>query len=145
MVLGSRASLAEPPAELPSTMNSSHSSRLVDVQSTSLPGSPAPSRADLRLVASRAWRAAKRAFWAWRHLVTILRASEGFSSSHSASFSLVARSTSERIDAFPSFALVWPSNCGSRSLTLTIAVSPSRMSSPARLSSFSLRCPLARQ
>ncbi|CAM5540707.1 hypothetical protein STENM327S_06700 [Streptomyces tendae] len=37
----------------------------------------------------------------------------------------------------PSFVLVWPSNCGSASLTEMIAVRPSRMSSPVRLSSFS--------
>ncbi len=36
----------------------------------------------------------------------------------------------------PSFPLVWPSNCGSASFTETTAVSPSRTSSPERLSSF---------
>ena len=37
----------------------------------------------------------------------------------------------------PSLVFVWPSNCGSPSLTEMIAVRPSRMSSPVRLSSFS--------
>ena len=44
-------------------------------------------------------------------------ASAGCSSSQSASFSLVARSTSDRMETLPSLALVWPSNCGSRSFT----------------------------
>ena len=55
---GLRARMAEPPAESPSTMNSSASSAFLVRQSVSLPGRPAPSRADLRLVASRAERAA---------------------------------------------------------------------------------------
>ena len=96
-VFGFRASLAEPPAELPSTMNSSHSRGRCDEQSTSLPGRPAPSSADLRRVRSRAERAAMRARAAWSAFWTIWLASRGFSSNHSASFSLVARSTSERI------------------------------------------------
>ena len=58
------------------------------------------------------------------------------------SFSLVAFSTSDRISVLPSLVLVWPSNCGLRSFTDTIAVRPSRMSSPRRFSSFSLRRPL---
>src|SRR5215469_14700980 len=49
-VTGSRASLAEPPAELPSTMKSSDSRGSRDEQSASLPGRPAPSSADLRRV-----------------------------------------------------------------------------------------------
>ena len=55
---------------------------------------PAPSRADLRRVASRAWRAAARARWALRPFLTILLASVGCSSNQSASCSLVARWTS---------------------------------------------------
>ena len=51
--------------------------------------------------------------------------------------------TNERIGTLPSLALVWPSNCGSRSFTEMIAVIPSRMSSPRRLSSFSLSSVLA--
>ena len=42
-----------------------------------------------------------------------------------------------RTSGLPSLPLVWPSNCGSVSLTLMTAVSPSRVSSPARLESFS--------
>ncbi len=44
----------------------------------------------------------------------------------------------------PSLVFVWPSNCGSASLTEMTAVRPSRTSSPERLSSFSLRWPLSR-
>ena len=68
---------------------------------------------------------------------TIWRPSVGFSSSHSANFSLVARSTRERMDVLPSLALVWPSNWGLTSLTETMAHMPSRISSPRRFSSFS--------
>ena len=40
----------------------------------------------------------------------------------------------------PSLVLVWPSNCGSASLTEMIAVRPSRMSSPdSRSSRFLIR------
>ena len=70
-------------------------------------------------------------------------ASVGCSSSQSPSLSFVAFSTIERISVLPSLVLVWPSNCGLRSFTETIAVRPSRMSSPRRLSSFSLSRPLA--
>ena len=85
-----------------------------------------------------------RARAAWVPFDTIWRASVGCSSSQSVNFSLATRSTSERMETLPSLALVWPSNWGSRSFTLTMAVRPSRMSSPRRLSSFSLRRPLAR-
>ena len=44
----------------------------------------------------------------------------------------------------PSFAFVWPSNCGFCSFTEITAASPSRTSSPSRLSSFSFRRPLSR-
>ena len=71
-------------------------------------------------------------------------ASRGFSSNQSASFSLVARSTSDRTGTFPSLPLVWPSNWGSWRRTEMMAVMPSRMSSPRRLSSFSFSVPLAR-
>ena len=101
------------------------------------PGRPAPSSPDLRRVRSRACWAATRARWASSDFLTIWLASVGFSSSHSASFSLVARSTSERMGTLPSLALVWPSNCGSFSRTDTMAVRPSRMSLPSRFSSFS--------
>ena len=116
---GLRAWVDDPPAESPSTMNSSASS--ADVPRCAVPQ------------LARACRPPRGPTCAGWHpgpggpppgpgrglmdLVTICRASVGFSSSHSASFSLVARSTSERMGTLPSLALVWPSNCGSRSLT----------------------------
>ena len=45
------------------------------------------------------------------------------------------------MSALPSFAFVWPSNCGSVSFTLMTAVRPSRTSSPERFASFSESVP----
>ena len=120
-------------------MNSSRSDRSFDEQSLSLSGMPAPSSSVLLRTRLRAFLAASRAWAAAMLLRTILLASVGFSSSQSESFSLVARWTSVLMDVLPSLALVWPSNCGSRSRTETMAVMPSRMSSPVRFGSFSLR------
>ena len=135
----SRASTAEPPALSPSTRKISHWAGSVIEQSASLPGSAVLSSAVLRRVRSRALRAAWRAREASMAFVTMARASFGFSSRNSRSFSFMTRSTSPRIDGLPSLVLVWPSNCGSRSFTETIAASPSITSSPERFSSFSLR------
>ena len=60
-VLRSRPCLAEPPAESPSTTNSSARAGSRTEQSASLPGSVEFSSADLRRVRSRALRAASRA------------------------------------------------------------------------------------
>ena len=105
-VCGLRASLADPPAEFPSTMNSSLARGSRDEQSTSFPGSPAPSSADLRRVRSRADRAATRARAASMPFWMIWPASRGFSSNQSLNFSLVARSTRERTGTLPSLAFV---------------------------------------
>ena len=51
--------------------------------------------------------------------------------------------TKDLATVLPSLVLVWPSNCGSDSLTWMIAVRPSRTSSPSRLSSFSFSVPWA--
>ena len=98
-------------------------------QSASLPGSDAIPITDLRL-ASRAFFAASRAaaasivFWMiWRALV-------GFSSSHSAILSASNDSSGWRTSELTSLSFVCELNFGSGSLTDTIAVSPSRMSSP---------------
>ncbi len=133
-----RACLAGPAAELPSTMNSSERCGSRDEQSASLSGRPPDSRPDLRLVRSRAFRAASRARAAVSALSTMRRASAEYRSSHSGSLVLSVRSTYDRISVFPSLVLVCPSNCGSFTLTETIAVRPSRMSSPERFGSFSL-------
>ena len=138
-VCGSRASTAVPPAESPSTINSSLSAGLPLWQSLSLSGIPAPDRAVFLRTALRAFFAAIRAWAAATAFLTIRFASVGFSSIHSSSFVLVSFCTNERIETLPSFAFVCPSNCGSRNLTVMIAVIPSRISSPRRFSSFSLR------
>ncbi len=99
---------------------------------------PAPDRPLLRRTTSRAFLAASRACDAAMAFFTSLLASVGFSSNHSAKRALVAFCTSERMETLPSLAFVCPSNCGSRNRTEMMAVKPSRMSSPSRLSSFSL-------
>ncbi len=139
----SRPCLAEPPAESPSTMNSSASDGFLTVQSASLPGRPMPPMADLR-VASRALRAAARAWLAETALRTTAPASCGFSSRNSASLVLTTEATKPSMPGLPSLVFVWPSNCGSVSLTEMTAVRPSRMSSPVRFSSFSLSWPFSR-
>ena len=65
--------------------------------------------------------------------------SRGLRSNQEPSQSLHAFCTNDFASVLPSLVLVWPSNCGLASLTETIAVRPSRTSSPVRLSSFSLR------
>ena len=88
---------------------------------------------------SRALRAASRARAAVRHFSMIRRPSAGFSSRYWPRLSDTAVWTCPLTSALPSLALVWPSNCGSVSLTLMTAVRPSRTSSPERLPSESLR------
>ena len=109
----------------------------MDWQSASLPGSAVESSSDLRRVRSRAWRAAILARAAWLALLMISLASPGLRSNQSRRWSLQAFCTNDLASVLPSLVLVWPSNCGSASLTETIAVRPSRTSSPVRLSSFS--------
>src|SRR5690554_5003188 len=79
LVFPSRPCLALPPAESPSTMNSSDRAGSFSWQSASLPGRPAISSAPLRRVISRALRAASRARAASIILLTITLASFGFS------------------------------------------------------------------
>ena len=139
----SRPCLAEPPAESPSTMNSSVSAGSLTVQSASLPGSALRSSADLR-VRSRALRAAARACAAETALRRTALASWGFSSRNCASFWLTTEATKPSMPGLPSLVLVWPSNCGSVSFAEITAVRPSRTSSPERFSSFSLSSPVLR-
>lgn len=110
---------------------------LRDWQSASLPGSAADSSRPLRRVRSRALRAATRAVAAWMALRTMSAASFGLRSNQSVRCSCTTFCTKVRASVLPSLVLVWPSNCGSPSLTEMIAVRPSRMSSPERLPSFS--------
>ena len=102
-----------------------------------MPGSDADSSAVFRRVSSLAFFAASRARFAVRHLSTMIFAVAGFSSRKVFSPSATVLSVRARISLFPSLVLVCPSNCGSVSLTLIMAVSPSRISSPEREGSFS--------
>ncbi len=135
----SRPCLAEPPAESPSTMNSSDSSGSRLEQSASLPGSVPLSSALLRCTRSRAFRAASRARLATRHFSMIRFASEGFSSRYCASASPTTVCTWPATSGLPRRVFVWPSNCGSGSFTETTATRPSRTSSPVRFGSASFR------
>ena len=98
----------------------------------------------MRWTSSRARAAAWRARAAVSDCSTIRLASVGFSSRYCISASLSTVDTCPVTSLLPSLVLVWPSNCGSWSLTLITAVSPSRTSSPLRLGSFSFRIPALR-
>ena len=72
--------MAEPPAELPSTIKISFSSKSWDWQSASFPGRVVESRIDLFLVRSLAFLAASLALLDARALFIIVLATLGFSS-----------------------------------------------------------------
>ncbi len=99
------------------------------------------SSALLRRVSSRALRAASRAWAATMPFRHRRLASPGFSSSQLSRASLTAAETKVSISGFRSFSLGWLLNVGLGSLTLTIATSPSRRSSPVGAGSFSFRMP----
>ena len=86
-------------------------------------------------------RAAIRALAAAVALRMISLPSCGFCSNQAPSRSFTTRWTKPLTSVLPSLVFVWPSNCGSASLTEMIAVRPSRMSSPVSLSSFFLIIP----
>ncbi len=94
---------------------------------------------------SRALRAASRASAASIALAMTFFAACGFCSRNSPSLSLTTLAVIPSTSLLPSFVLVWPSNCGSGTRTLTIAVSPSLKSSPviARSLFFEETAPLA--
>ena len=83
-------------------------------------------------------RAASRARAAVTAFSMMRRPMEGFSSSSGPSLAATADSTRPFTSGLPSRVLVWPSNCGSASFTLTTAERPSRVSSPVRFGSSSL-------
>ena len=135
----SRPCLAEPPAESPSTRYNSQRVGSFSEQSASLPGKVPVSRLFFRTTRSRALRAASRARADNKHLSMIPLASSGCSSRYKANPSATTLSTAGLASALPSLPLVCPSNCGSPIFTLTMAVKPSRTSSPLRLASSSFR------
>ena len=101
-------------------------------QSASLPGRVMPSMALLRMTGRAPSAPPGGPAPPSGIFSTIFRASLGFSSKYCADSSregYLDRCTSP----LPSLALVWPSNCGSGSSTLTMAVRPSRTSSPVRV------------
>ena len=119
----SRASLAVPSAESPSTMNSSERSTSLERQSASLAGSAEDSSAFLRRWVSRCCRAAIRVFeapatfsmtsLAWAFSARLVEVRKLFSSP------ATTLRTTERAAGVPRISLVWPSNCGSASRTVT--------------------------
>ena len=143
-VLRSRACLALPPAESPSTMKISDSSGFWTSSPPAYPGRANESSTPLRRVISRALRAASQAFRACVALPMMRLAGAGFSSRYSAKPCVTAFWTSGRISGIAELRL---------RLTLELAVvqlhgddgaKPSRVSSPERLLSFSFRMPLLR-
>ncbi|CAB4914106.1 unannotated protein [freshwater metagenome] len=87
-------------------MNSSARDGSLTEQSASLPGRREFSSALLRRVRSRALRAADRAWAAWTDLRMIARASAGFSSKNSWSFSLTTFWTKPSMPGLPSLVFV---------------------------------------
>src|SRR5699024_3821488 len=79
-VLESRPNLADPPAGSPSTMYNPHAYGFLLEQSAGLSGRLETSNADLRLVTSLAFFAARRALDAIVPLSTMILATFGFSS-----------------------------------------------------------------
>ena len=136
-----RAILAEPPAESPSTIKSSHSLGSRPEQSASLPGRARPARAVLRRARSLALLAAALAFFARTALFRMALAAWGFCSRNRVTFSYTRRSTTGLAELLPSFCLVCPSNCGSFKRTLTMATMPSDSSSLEREESHSFNNP----
>ena len=141
-----RASLAVPSAESPSTMNSSLRSTSSLRQSASLAGSEEVSSAVLRRCASLCWRAAMRVRAAATTFSSTARAcalASRLVEVRNALSSLATTLATIRVAAeVPSTSLVWPSNCGSASRTVTTAVRPSRASS-LTMSSSATRSSLA--
>ena len=87
-VLRSRPCLAVPPAESPSTRNTSEKAGSRSEQSANLPGIEAPSSTPFRRMTSRAFRAASRASAACILFRIIFLETDGFSSKYAFNFSL---------------------------------------------------------
>src|SRR5690625_1597925 len=135
----SRPDFADPPAESPSTINNSLISASFEEQSDNFPGKFDISNALLRLVNSRAFRAATLAREAIIPFSTITRATDGFSNKYFEKASLNTESVTERASLFPNFVFVCPSNCGSVCLMETITVMPSRTRSEEHTSELQSR------
>ena len=106
----SRACLAEPPAESPSTMNSSDSSKVCPTQSDSLPGKVGPATIFLRSTFFAAFR--RRPAFEIAISANCMAISE-FWFNHSAKASLAMFWTIPDASRLDKRSLVWPENCGS--------------------------------
>ena len=106
-VRGSRPWPAEPPAESPSTINTSHSEGSLLEQSFNFPGKLLLPSKPLRLRAkSRALRAANRAVAACKDLRAMSLPCAGFFSNQAASSSFTTFCTNALASVFPSLVLV---------------------------------------
>mmetsp|Transcript_28372 Transcript_28372/g.56690 ORF Transcript_28372/g.56690 Transcript_28372/m.56690 type:complete len:384 (-) Transcript_28372:596-1747(-) len=126
---------ADPAALSPSTMKISPWLGSLVAQSASLPGRTVLVRRLLRLTISLAALAATAACCAAVAFSTMALRMSGRHSKRVVSSSDSTDSTAGLTSGLPSLPLVWPSNSGSTTLTLTIAVSPSLMNSPGILAS----------
>ena len=108
-------------------------------QSASLPGRVVDSKAVFLLTNSLAFLAASLALAALKVFSNIALDASGFSSKNVASLFETTLLTIPVTSLFPSLVFVCPSNWGSNTLTLTIAVIPSLISSPCKLESFSFK------
>ena len=144
--LRSRPCLAEPPAESPSTRQSSFFLGFLDWAGVNLPDkSPLSFLLFLPFrLSSRAFRAASRASRALIALRIRLEANSPFSMRKKVNLSETMLSTTGRAKGLPNLSLVCPSNCKWASGTRIerTADKPSRQSDPSRFLSFSLRSPV---
>ena len=127
-VLRSRACLALPPAESPSTMNSSEPSVAVLVQSASLPGRRSFFTAVLREISFSARRRSRSSARSMTKSSSLLACS-GLPDSQWSNGSLIACSTMRWASAVARRSLVWPWNSGSRTNTESITAAPTMTSS----------------
>ena len=138
-VLRSRPCLAEPPAESPSTMNSSLSSGSVEAQSASLPGRLSLWLiADFRVTACAA-RDASLARAARMMRATTASAIVLLSLSHFSTAGRMTLSIWPCVSGLLSRSLVCPWNCGSTTYAESTHTMPSRMSSAVRVTPLGVR------
>ena len=126
----SLACFAEPPAESPSTINSSQFSGNLSWQSASLPGKELISKAEFFLETSLAFLAASRAAAASRIFEITNLESFGFSSNQFPRFSETIDSTIGLTSDETNLSLVCEENLGSGTLIDNTHVKPSLISSP---------------
>ena len=122
----SRACFAEPPAESPSTINSSDSSKVCPTQSANLPGKAGPDTIFFRSTFFAAFK--RRPALAITISANCIAMSE-FWFNHKAKASLAIFSTIPDASRLDKRSLVWPENCGSWNFNDRIKFTPSQTSS----------------